>query len=110
MPEELHKIHCIPCEGGTPPLLDIDENLLMKEVPGWNLDRTSMHKLKRIFTFKDFKEAMVFVNKIANIAEEEGHHPDLYIFYNQVHIELYTHAVGGLSKNDFIVASKINKI
>ena len=76
-------------------------------VPGWELQDG---RLVRLFLFKDFKEAMVFVNRVADIAEQEGHHPDLSIFYNKVAVALWTHAVGGLSVNDFILASKINEI
>lgn len=64
-------------------------------------------KIEKKFKFKDFKEAMSFVNKVAELAETEGHHPDIEISYNKVQIELTTHAIGGLSTNDFIVASKI---
>lgn len=67
-------------------------------------------KIEREFKFKDFKEAMVFVNKVAEIAEGEGHHPDMEIKYNKVEIELSTHAIHGLSENDFIVAAKIDKL
>lgn len=76
-------------------------------VPGWSV---ADGKLVRTFTFKDFKEAMVFVNAVASIAEQEGHHPDISIFYNKVDIVLWTHAVGGLSVNDFILAAKINNM
>ena len=65
-------------------------------------------KIKKKLKLKDFKEAMAFVNKVAEIAESEGHHPDIHIFYNQVRIELWTHAVGGLSENDFIMAAKLD--
>src|SRR5579872_3318535 len=106
--------HCVPCEGGMPPLPEDKEDELKKEVPEWILLRNDgqivVHKLRRQFTFGNFKEAITFVNKIAEIAESEGHHPDIYIFYNKVQLELYTHAVGGLSENDFIMASKIDNI
>lgn len=111
---DLTQKHCVPCEGGTPPLSDAEEDKLIKETPDWILLRndgqTVVHKLRRQFTFKDFKEAIAFVNKVADIANGEGHHPDIYIFYNKVQLELFTHAVGGLSENDFIMAAKINKI
>lgn len=111
---DISQKHCVPCEGGTPPLPDSKEDELKKEVPDWILLRndgqTVVHKLRRQFTFADFKEALEFVEKIAKIAEEEGHHPDIYIFYNKVQLELFTHAVGGLSENDFIMASKIDKL
>lgn len=67
-------------------------------------------KIEREFKFKDFREAMSFVNKVAEIAEGEGHHPDMEIKYNKVEIELSTHAIHGLSENDFIVAAKIDKL
>ncbi|MDP3795077.1 MAG: 4a-hydroxytetrahydrobiopterin dehydratase [bacterium] len=71
------------------------------------LDET---KIRREFTFRDFPEAMAFVNKVAQLAESENHHPDMHIFYSRVVIELWTHAIGGLSENDFIVAAKIEEL
>ena len=67
-------------------------------------------KIFRRFSFKNFKEAMAFVNKVADIAESEGHHPDIFVSYNKVKITLFTHAIGGLSENDFILAAKIEKL
>jgi 4a-hydroxytetrahydrobiopterin dehydratase len=110
MVTELRTMKCIPCEGGTPPLSDNDENSLLIQTKGWEVHREGVHQLKRMFQFKDFKETMRFVNKIADIAESEQHHPDLYIFYNRLEVILYTHAVKGLSQNDFIVAAKINSL
>lgn len=107
---DLTQKHCVPCEGGTPPLPDSEEEKLHKETPSWLLLREGNHKLRKQFTFKDFLEAIAFVNKIAPIAESEGHHPDIYIFYNKVQLDLFTHAVGGLSENDFIMAAKIDAI
>jgi len=79
-----------------------------KKVKGWEI--VDGKKLSREFEFKDFKEAMVFVNKVAEVAEAEGHHPDIYIFYSKVRLELWTHSAGGLSENDFTLAEKINKL
>lgn len=107
---ELTKLRCIPCEGGVPPLTEKEEEGYMKEVPSWTLERTGNHRIKRQFTFKNFKEAMAFVNRVAGIAEEEGHHPNFSISYNRVLLELFTHAIGGLSENDFIVAAKIDRL
>mgnify|MGYP001613854191 FL=1 len=81
----------------------------MKQTPGWTISDDGK-KISRDFQFKDFKEAMTFVNKTAAIAESEGHHPDFHIFYSKVRMELWTHAIGGLSGNDFIVAAKINAL
>src|SRR5690348_14251162 len=105
---DLLQKHCVPCEGGTPPLSNSEEDVLIKQTPNWILLRNNNHKLRRQFTFKNFKQAIEFVNKVAAIAEEEGHHPDIYIFYNKVQLDLFTHAVGGLSENDFIMAAKVN--
>lgn len=87
-----------------------DEDRYIKEVPSWTLDLEGIHKIKKSFKFKDFNEAMRFVNEVARIAEEEGHHPNIYIFYNRVELELYTHAIKGLFENDFILAAKIDRI
>lgn len=102
--------HCVPCEGGTPPLSDIKEDELIKQTPDWLLLRDGTHRIHRMFTFENFKEAIVFVNKIADLAENEGHHPDIKIVYNKVQLDLFTHAVLGLSENDFIMAAKINQV
>lgn len=106
--------HCVPCEGGDPPLPDGKEDEMLKLIQhdneGWILLRDGTHRLRRQFKFKNFMEAIGFVNKVAEIAEKEGHHPDIYIFYNKVQLDLFTHAVGGLSENDFIMAAKIDKI
>lgn len=112
--QDLVQKHCVPCEGGTPPLSDAEEDRFIQQTPDWILlredDQVVVHKIRRQFTLKNFKEAIEFVNKIADIAEKEGHHPDIYIFYKKVQIELFTHAVGGLSENDFIMAAKINQL
>lgn len=84
--------------------------LYLDQVPNWQLVGDKIMKIKREFRFRNFKESMTFVNRVAILAEEEGHHPDIYIFYNKVRLELFTHAAGGLSENDFIMAAKINQI
>jgi 4a-hydroxytetrahydrobiopterin dehydratase len=110
MAVELSEKHCVPCEGGVPPMTNEDEDRYIKEVPSWTLDREGIHKIKKSFKFKDFKEAMKFVNEVARLAEEEGHHPNIHIYYNRVEFELYTRAIGGLFENDFIMAAKIDRI
>jgi 4a-hydroxytetrahydrobiopterin dehydratase len=113
---------CIPCEmGGSPLEPNKIQEYLAHLGGGWevadNPPATPEHsdggrgkQIKKEWKFKDFTEAMAFVNKVAGVAEGDGHHPDIYIFYNRVRIELWTHAVGGLSENDFIVASKVDAI
>jgi 4a-hydroxytetrahydrobiopterin dehydratase len=108
LPIDLTKKHCVPCEIGTQPF-DLETiNGLLPVVPEWKLEDTKI--IKRGFRFKDFVEAMKFVNKVADIAESEGHHPDIFISYNYVRIMLTTHNIGGLSENDFIMAAKINEL
>lgn len=99
---------CVPCEGGTPPLADNEIAQLRKEVPRWEVEENK--KIKRSFKFVNFKQTMDFVNQVADIAEEEGHHPDMNVTYGSCDITLWTHAINGLSENDFIIASKIDKI
>lgn len=106
---DLTKKKCVPCEGGMLPLK-------LEEVAGYmKLLKTSWQadgnkKISEQFKFKDFKEAIRFVNSVAEVANSEDHHPDVHIHYNKVLIELSTHAIGGLSGNDFIVARKIEVI
>ena len=104
---ELNQKKCIPCEAGTPPLEEEKVNELLKEIPSWTLKDGHLYKK---FKFKNFIEAMKFVNEVADIAENEGHHPDFSVHYNRVEIELFTHAIKGLSENDFILAAKIEKL
>lgn len=98
---------CLPCEGGTPSMGEFEINILLKEVPLWSLREGHLF---RSFKFRNFKEAMTFVNSLASLAEKEGHHPDICIHYNRVEVELWTHAIKGLSENDFIMAAKTDNI
>lgn len=98
---------CIPCEGGTDPLTEEQVAGYMDEVSGWNVTEDFKMIFKE-FKFKDFVGSVNFVNKVADIAEMEGHHPDIHVFYNKVVLELSTHAIKGLSENDFILAAKID--
>ena len=105
---DLVQKHCVPCEGGIPPFSPAQIREYLKEVPTWTV--TDDKKIGREFKFNNFNEAMFFVNSVAKLAEAEGHHPDIHIFYNKVSLELSTHAIKGLSENDFILASKIDLI
>lgn len=107
---DLTKKHCLPCEDGAPPMLKDDENKYIKSLPSWILIREGKHKIKKLFRFKNFKDAMKFVNRVAGIAETEGHHPNIKIVYNKAELELFTHKVNGLSENDFIMAAKIDSV
>jgi len=105
----LDKQHCVPCEGGIAPLTKADAEETMKHVPGWDLSGDGK-TISRNFVFTDFKEAMIFVNKVADLADGEGHHPDISIMWNKVKLMLSTHAINGLSTNDFILAAKVNQL
>ena len=100
---------CVPCEGGVAPMTKDEIANYIKELQTkWLV--FNLQKLRREFRFKGFKDAMLFVNKVAAVAERERHHPDIAIHYNSVVIELWTHAIGGLSENDFIMAAKIEAL
>ena len=107
--DDLTAQKCVPCEGGTKPLTPSETRPYLEVVKDWQLEGASK-KIEKKFKFPDFKTALDFVNKIATIAEEEGHHPDIKLGYGKVEVELSTHAIGGLSVNDFIMAAKINKL
>lgn len=100
---------CVPCEGGVATITGSELEAYTNQLqPTWEVVDGSM--LRREFRFTDFKEAMAFASEVAFIAEEEGHHPDLHISWGKVVVWLYTHAIKGLSENDFIVAAKINEL
>ena len=98
---------CVPCEGTVEPLSRELAELNLESTPGWHL-REDTKLLSREFTFPDFMAAMAFVDQVADIAEEEDHHPDIALSWGKVGISMFTHSVGGLSENDFILAVKIN--
>ena len=99
---------CVPCEGGVPPLGADDVRRYLTEVPDWTLDGD---RIRRRWRLRDFRKALAWVNRVGMLAEEEGHHPDLHLVgYRNVKIEITTHAIGGLSENDFILAAKINQV
>lgn len=101
---------CVPCEEGGKPLDRPHAEQLMEELhPSWEFDAEGK-KIRRAFQFSTFVKAMAFVDRLADLAESEGHHPDIHISYSTVVIELWTHTVGGLSENDFILAAKIDGI
>lgn len=108
---------CVPCEGGTKPLNLEEVEKLMIKIDGWTLtsdeDPTEglvNPRISKEFKFTDFIGAINFVERVADVAEMEEHHPDIHIYYNKVIIELWTHAINGLSDNDFIVAAKIDAV
>jgi 4a-hydroxytetrahydrobiopterin dehydratase len=108
--EQLTDKKCVPCEGGVPKLSPAEAGAYLATVPGWYLSE-NRQRIRRDWRVKNFMAAMDFFNKVAALAEDEGHHPDLHIVgYRNVTIEIWTHAIGGLSENDFILAAKIDQI
>ena len=103
---DLTKKKCKPCEAGTPPLEGTKINELLGQIPAWELKNGHLF---RKFKFMNFAGAIKFINSVAEIAESEGHHPDFSVHYSKVEIEIWTHAINGLSENDFILASKIDE-
>ena len=110
--EELREKHCIPCEGHVPALDDPTSKMLLAEVPGWALRAVAGQptQITKRFEFADFLGAMAFIDKMAALAEREGHHPDFCLHYSRVDVTLWTHAARGLTENDFILASKLDVI
>lgn len=104
---ELAKMHCVPCEGGVPKLEPDAIWRHLAQVPGWEL---AGNRIRKRYEFRDFVAAMKFVNAMADLAEQQGHHPDFTVHYNRVEVSVWTHAVDGLSQNDFVLAAKIDEI
>ncbi len=103
------KKRCVPCEGGVQAFKRAQVEEALRSVSGWDArdDDRQIHKHHR---FRDFKDAMRFVNAMADLAEAEGHHPDFTVHYNTVDVMLSTHAAGGLTENDFIMAAKLDEL
>lgn len=106
---DLTQKKCVPCEGGVAPFTKEQASDYLPQVPDWELSDDAK-QITRRFKFKNFKESMAFVNTVAELAESEGHHPDITISWNKVTLTLMTHAISGLSENDFICAAKINQL
>jgi 4a-hydroxytetrahydrobiopterin dehydratase len=104
---DLTQKRCKPCKGEVERLDGEQVGLLLPDVPGWE---ARGERLKRSLRFTDFKAAMAFVNRMAEVAEAEQHHPDFTVHYNQVDVEVWTHVAKGLTENDFILAAKINQL
>jgi 4a-hydroxytetrahydrobiopterin dehydratase len=105
---ELADKTCIPCRGGVPSLTADEIEPLARQLPDW--DVVDLHHLDRTYKFKDFREALEFTNRIGELAEEQGHHPDIYLAWGKVGIQLWTHKIDGLSESDFVMAAKIERL
>jgi 4a-hydroxytetrahydrobiopterin dehydratase len=99
---------CVPCKGGTPPLKGAELHNFSHQLPNWEV--VDEHHITRTFPFPDFKQALDFVNRVGAVAEEQGHHPDIFLAWGKVGITLWTHKVNGLTESDFIMAAKIDEL
>lgn len=100
--------HCVPCRGGAPPLAGEELEKMKAQVSGWQV--VDGHHLLKSYAFPDFQSALDFVNRIGEIAEQEGHHPDLYLAWGKVEVKTWTHKIDGLTESDFILAAKIDAV
>ena len=109
MPEDLSSQTCTPCRGGFPPLTDEEAKRYSKETPGWEL-RDDAHRLERGFKFRNFRDALDFVTKLGELAEREGHHPDISFGWGWATVSWQTKKIKGLHENDFIMAAKTSAL
>jgi 4a-hydroxytetrahydrobiopterin dehydratase len=109
MAEDLAEKTCTACRGGTPPLSREEAERLHEQVPAWTL-ADDARKIERKFTFRNFRDALAFVNQVGELAEAEGHHPDIHFGWGYAAVSLHTHKIKGLHENDFIMAAKIDRI
>jgi 4a-hydroxytetrahydrobiopterin dehydratase len=99
---------CVPCRGGVPPLKGKELGEIHTQVPEWKV--ANEHHISRTYSFPDFKQALDFVNRVGQLAEEQGHHPDILLTWGKVEITLWTHKIDGLTESDFIMAAKIDHL
>ena len=102
---------CVPCKGGVPTLTTKEIAKLKPQVPKWSVvTRQSIKRLERVFKFNDFAEALAFTNKVGELAEAQGHHPDIYLSWGKVRLTIWTHKIDGLTESDFIFAAKADQL
>lgn len=108
---ELEKEKCIPCQGGVPTLTDAEIDQYYNQLQSWSVvERDGVKRLEKSFKFNDFAEALAFTNKVGELAESEGHHPDILTVWGKVTVSWWTHKIKGLHKNDFIMAAKTDRL
>jgi 4a-hydroxytetrahydrobiopterin dehydratase len=108
MPEELASQTCVPCRGGVPPLKGAELQQILQQVPQWKV--INEHHVTRAFTFPDFKQALAFVNRVGEVAEQQGHHPDILLTWGKAEVTMWTHKIDGLTRSDLIMAAKIDQL
>ncbi len=105
---ELSSKQCVPCRGGVPPLQADEIAPLISQLNGWEV--VNNHHLKKGYRFGDFKESLLFVNRVGQVAEDQGHHPDICFGWGNAEISIWTHKIDGLTESDFILAAKIDAL
>ena len=105
---QLAQKRCIPCRGGIPPLTAEEIKPLLDQLEGWSV--IDNHHLQKLVQFPDFKTALDFTNQVGTLAEEEDHHPDIYLAWGKVELTLWTHKIDGLTESDFVMAAKVDQI
>ena len=105
----LANMDCVPCKGGVPPLKG-DELAALQEELGGSWCAVDEHHLEKEFRFKDFREALAFTNSVGELAESQGHHPDIYLAWGKVKITIWTHKIDGLTESDFVLAAKVDRL
>ena len=104
---ELSEKQCVPCRGGIPPLTAEEISPLLEQISNWEV--IEAHHIQKTFKSENFRSALDFVNRAGGIAEDQGHHPDLYLAWGKVEVTIWTHKINGLSESDFILAAKIDR-
>jgi len=105
--KDLARMECVPCKGGVPALESDEIGRLADQVEGWRV--VDNHHIEKTYKFDDFAQALEFVNKVGAIAEDQDHHPEIWFTWGKVRVSVHTHAVDGLTENDFILAAKIDE-
>lgn len=109
MATRLARKECVPCKGGVPPLEGRELEDLQRELgSGWKV--VDGHHLEKTFEFEDFRSALAFTNRVGELAEEQGHHPDLHLSWGRVGVEIWTHKIDGLTESDFVLAAKVEEL
>ncbi len=105
---ELSSKQCVPCRGGVPPLEGDEITKLLDQLSSWEV--VNQHHLKKSYKFSDFRQSLAFVNRVGELAEEQGHHPDICFGWGSAEITIWTHKIDGLTESDFILAAKIDEL
>jgi 4a-hydroxytetrahydrobiopterin dehydratase len=105
---DLASRECVPCRGGVPPLTAEERAPLLAELEGWSV--VDEHHLSKLFTFPNFVDALAFVNRVGEVAEKNGHHPDVLLSWGKVRVDIWTHKINGLTESDFVLAAKCDRV